>query len=78
MPLIIKLAAFLCLQTDDKGVFSTSLSKEYYQFAKTFDCNKEQLLKISRNVIQQTFSSEEEKNKLKETFDRFMRKETVL
>lgn len=43
------------IQTDDKGVFMTTLSDEYYIAAKTFGLNKEDLWQISSKAMEYTF-----------------------
>ena len=42
-------------QTDDKGVFSTSLSKEYEIAAKTFQLSHEDLKKLCIDSIDAVF-----------------------
>ncbi|KAK2723263.1 adenosine deaminase-like protein isoform X2 [Artemia franciscana] len=51
--------------TDDKGVFSTSLTKEYEIAAKTFKLTVEQMWKISYDSIDHIFGEEELKSNLK-------------
>lgn len=53
------------LCTDDKGVFSTSLSQEFQIAAEVFGLTKHDLWKICLNTIEYTFCSEKEKQELK-------------
>ncbi|XP_076043550.1 N6-Methyl-AMP deaminase-like isoform X3 [Oratosquilla oratoria] len=53
--------------TDDKGVFCTSLSNEYYIFAKHHCISKEEISKLCEAAVDTTFLSPAEKMKLKET-----------
>jgi adenosine deaminase len=53
------------LCTDDSGVFSTSLSREYALAAKAFGLSVEDLRALSHAAIEQTFLSPEEKEKLR-------------
>jgi adenosine deaminase len=55
-------------QTDDKGVFATSLSEEYLLTADSYDLSREQLWQMAMSSIDYTFASEEEKNHLKQMF----------
>ena len=60
----------LCICTDDKGVFNTSLSNEYYQLTKAFSLTKEQLFKISKGSIELIFDGDAKKI-LRRSFDKF-------
>ncbi len=40
----------ISINTDDKSVFNTTLSNEYYLFAKTFKLNKDEIERICSNV----------------------------
>lgn len=55
-------------QTDDKGVFATSLSEEYMVTADSYDLSREQLWQMALSSIDYTFASEEEKSNLKQMF----------
>ncbi|XP_064609543.1 adenosine deaminase-like protein, partial [Liolophura sinensis] len=52
--------------TDDKGVFSTSLSEEFHIAAQTFSLSKEQLWNISLQTVDYIFADEKTKEYLKE------------
>lgn len=54
------------LQTDDKGVFSTSLSEEYQLAASTFDLQPSDLWRLSLSSIDSAFCDEQSKEKLRE------------
>ena len=64
------------LQTDDKGVFSTSLSEEYSIAANTFQLGKDALWDLSYNAIDYIFAGDGLKAKLREKWQRV--KEEVL
>ena len=53
------------VQTDDKGVFSTSLSEEYYLAACSFGLTKRELCDLSSEAIDHIFEGEAIKNKLR-------------
>jgi len=53
-------------QTDDKGVFSTTLSEEYSVMARTFDLTEEQVWNLTFNSIDHIFEEESFKNGLRE------------
>lgn len=53
-------------QTDDKGVFSTTLSEEYSVMARTFNLTEEQVWNLSYMSIDHIFEGEALKNDLKE------------
>ncbi|KRT86312.1 hypothetical protein AMK59_1091, partial [Oryctes borbonicus] len=53
------------ISTDDKGVFNTTLSKEYELLQKNFNLNEHDLWKIAFNSINQSFADDVEKNNLK-------------
>ena len=59
----------LCICTDDKGVFNTSLSNEYYQLTKAFNLTKQQLCQITKDSIELIFD-DDTKEKLREIFDK--------
>lgn len=54
------------LQTDDKGVFSTSLSEEFHIAAQTFNLSKDQLWNISLQSLDYIFADEKTKEYLKQ------------
>ncbi|KZC04415.1 PREDICTED: adenosine deaminase-like protein [Dufourea novaeangliae] len=54
----------ISLCTDDKGVFHTSLSKEYELASSTFDLGREELVKLCMLSVQYAFTTEEEKKLL--------------
>ena len=47
----------LCICTDDKGVFNTTLSNEYYQLAVAFNLSRDELKELSKNVIEFVFDA---------------------
>jgi adenosine deaminase len=55
-------------QTDDKGVFATTLSEEYMLTADSYDLSREQLWQMALSSIEYIFASEEEKNHLTQIF----------
>ncbi|XP_066147763.1 adenosine deaminase-like protein [Euwallacea fornicatus] len=54
-----------CLGTDDKGVFDTCLSQEFFIAASTFNLNKLDLWTICRNSVEYSFANEKEKELLR-------------
>jgi len=59
----------IVLCTDDRGVFSTSLSKEYAIVAKAFGISKEDLFQLAIHAIDFIFADEETKKKLRIKFE---------
>lgn len=53
-------------QTDDKGVFSTSLTEEYQLAAVTFDLSPNDLWRLSLDSMNYAFCEEHLKEKLRE------------
>ncbi|XP_063603002.1 adenosine deaminase-like protein isoform X2 [Penaeus indicus] len=56
--------------TDDKGVFSTTLSEEYKICAETFHLKKTDLHELCLAAVEMTFLSQEEKDRLRQTIDK--------
>lgn len=56
----------IIFQTDDKGVFCTSLSKEYEHVARHHIHDPKALWRLVYETVDHTFASDEEKAKLKE------------
>ena len=52
------------LQTDDKGVFSTSLSEEYSIAADTFSLSRQQMWDLSYKSIEYIFADDSVKKSL--------------
>ncbi|XP_065198797.1 adenosine deaminase-like protein [Sycon ciliatum] len=61
----------LCICTDDKGVFATTLSEEYLHAANAFNLSKAQLLSISRGAIDLIFADDAVKASLHEQWEAF-------
>ncbi|CAK1551621.1 unnamed protein product [Leptosia nina] len=62
--------------TDDKGVFSTSLSQEYRICADVFDLQPAQLAKLALNAVDHIFA-EEERKAIKEKILNFINKNSL-
>ncbi|CAN6200142.1 unnamed protein product [Urochloa humidicola] len=58
----------LSLCTDDCGLFSTSLSNEYYLVAATFGLSKAELFHLAQEAVQFIFADENVKKSLKKVF----------
>lgn len=56
-------------QTDDKGVFHTSLSKEYEIASSTFALGQKELVKLCTSSVRYAFATAEEKNVLLSKID---------
>ncbi|CAO2823666.1 unnamed protein product [Amaranthus hypochondriacus] len=59
----------LILCTDDRGVFSTSLSKEYAIAAAAFDLGKKDMFQLAKNAVEYSFAEDNVVSKLKDFFD---------
>ncbi|XP_058804153.1 adenosine deaminase-like protein [Phymastichus coffea] len=61
----------ICICTDDKGVFDTTLSKELALAAGYFNLNEHDLIHLMKSSVDYTFATENEKNKLINTINKF-------
>ncbi|PAN15279.1 hypothetical protein PAHAL_2G477200 [Panicum hallii] len=68
----------LSLCTDDCGLFSTSLSNEYYLVAATFGLSKPELFHLAQEAVQFVFADENVKKSLKEVFKHAEKRLTML
>ncbi|CAL1265343.1 unnamed protein product [Larinioides sclopetarius] len=59
------------LCTDDKGIFNTSLSNEYYLASKYYSLTKHDLFNLSYESIDYIFSPEREKKELKNIWKKY-------
>jgi adenosine deaminase len=59
----------MVLCTDDAGVFSTSLSNEYYLTATAFGLGTTELFELAKNAIPFIFADDDVKQDLREIFD---------
>ena len=57
------------LCTDDKGVFSTTLSREYLLAADAFHLDGDALWRISEQAIEHSFASDETKHVLRRRWE---------
>lgn len=62
------------LQTDDFGVFSTSLTKELQIVLDTFNLSCEDLIELSRMAINVSFAFDDEKQLIYDRIDDFTKK----
>lgn len=62
----------LVICTDDSGVFSTSVSKEYSLAASAFGLGKKEIFQLARDAIEFIFADDEIKKILKQAFDSFV------
>jgi adenosine deaminase len=53
-------------QTDDVGVFGSSLSNEYALAAEHFKLSRAEILELARSPIETIFGTEEDKKALRE------------
>ncbi|KAK2579473.1 hypothetical protein KPH14_010787 [Odynerus spinipes] len=68
----------ICIATDDKGVFDTSLSKEFEIASSVFGLQREDLIKICKSSIEYSFASNEEKQRLLSMLINFNSKEELI
>ncbi len=67
---------FCTVNTDDPVMFSTNLAKEYELLSNQGFTNRE-ILQLNKNSIQASFLSKEEKNKLNNLLNNFIKSENV-
>ncbi|XP_044455488.1 N6-mAMP deaminase isoform X3 [Triticum aestivum] len=60
----------LSICTDDSGLFSTSLSNEYYLVASTFGLSKTELFRLAQGAVEFVFADDEVKKSLRAVFER--------
>jgi adenosine deaminase len=53
-------------QTDDAGVFGSTLSNEYALIAEHFKLDRKQICDLARGAIDTIFGSEDDKKRLRE------------
>jgi adenosine deaminase len=74
----IKQKIKICLNTDDPGIFDTSMTDEFYYAAIAFDLSLAEIKKIAIESLRSSFMSDEEKtsaiNKFSDRFDAYVRK----
>jgi adenosine deaminase len=54
------------LQTDDVGVFCSSLSNEYALAAEHFGLKRDEICELARSPIETIFGTDEDKKRLRE------------
>jgi adenosine deaminase len=59
-------------QTDDFGVFNTTLSNELKICVKTFDLTQADIVKLCENAIEHSFTDVDEKQQLREKLHSFV------
>ncbi|EMS53352.1 Adenosine deaminase-like protein [Triticum urartu] len=60
----------LSICTDDSGLFSTSLSNEYYLVASTFGLSKTELFRLAQGAVEFVFADDKVKKSLRAVFER--------
>ncbi|XP_047367132.1 adenosine deaminase-like protein [Vespa velutina] len=68
----------ICICTDDKGMYNTTLSKEFEIITKTFDLKKKDLVNICKSSIESSFASTNEKLRLFSILNDFDKKGKTL
>ncbi|XP_065082189.1 adenosine deaminase-like protein [Ochlerotatus camptorhynchus] len=61
----------VCINTDDFGVFDTSLSKELEICSKTFGLSQDDIIELQERTINYTFASDGERQQLTEQLNNF-------
>lgn len=61
----------MVLCTDDSGIFSTNLSREFCLAAENFNLSKYEIIELSERAIDFIFGSEETKDILRKHFEDF-------
>ena len=60
----------VALSTDDRGIYDSNLSDEFYVAVKEFNLSWEEIVKLGRNSLQYAFVDEPTKRRLLEGYDR--------
>ncbi len=64
LPMFLEAGLVVTLNSDDPGLFGTSLEKEFVLAAQTFALTRAKLARLSENAIRVSFLPEDEKNSL--------------
>lgn len=60
----------VCLNTDDRGMWDTNITDEYYTAVTTFNLSWDEIVKLGRNSLSYSFAQPEVKAKLLADYDR--------
>jgi adenosine deaminase CECR1 len=71
-PELLRTGVPVCLNTDDRGMWDSNMTDEYYTAVTTFNLSWEEILQIGRNSLTYAFVQPEVKAKLLADYDRAM------
>lgn len=60
----------VALSTDDRGMFNSNLTDEFFIAVKTFNLSWQEVIKLSHNSLAYSFLSEQDKQQILKKFDR--------
>ena len=69
-PEYLRIGVPVCLNTDDRGMWDSNLTDEYYTAVTTFNLSWEEVVKLGRNSLAYSFVQPEVKAKLLADYDR--------
>ena len=69
-PELLRTGVPVCLNTDDRGMWDSNLTDEYYTAVTTYDLSWDELMQIGRNSLTHSFVQSEVKAQLLLDYDR--------
>jgi adenosine deaminase CECR1 len=69
-PEYLRIGIPVALSTDDRGMFDSNMSDEFFVAVKEFNLSWEEIVKLSRNSLQYSFVDEPTKQKLLANYDK--------
>ncbi|GAB5562016.1 MAG: hypothetical protein SynsKO_36630 [Synoicihabitans sp.] len=69
-PELLRTGVPVCLNTDDRGMWDSNMTDEYYTAVTHFNLSWEELTLLARNSLQHAFVERETKDRLLESYDK--------
>ncbi len=69
-PELLRLGVPVCLSTDDRGMWDSNMTDEWYEAVTRFNLSWEEILELGRNSLEFAFVPKELKAKLREDYER--------
>ena len=69
-PELLRTGVPVCLNTDDRGMWDSNMTDEYYTAVDHFDLSWRELTQLARNSLQHAFVDQETKQRLLESYEK--------
>ena len=69
-PELLRIGVPVCLNTDDRGMWDSNMTDEYYTAVTTFNLSWDELVQLGRNSLTHSFAQPDVKTKLLANYDR--------